>query len=99
MPPKAVLERLAMQVRLNLDVERMLPTFLHKKYIIKGDEVHPNKPQSMFLNIWNDNNNLRRIANSIVAKETDVSRHARAAIRFGDSLFVICTRYTRFQHS
>ena len=75
MVPKAVLERLAMQVRLNLDVERMLPTFLHKKYIIKGDEVHPNKPQSMFLNIWNDNNNLRRIANSIVAKETDVSKH------------------------
>lgn len=70
---KAVLERLAMQVRLNLDVERMLPTFLHKKYIIKGDEVYPNKPKSIFLNILNDNNNLRRIANSIVAKETDVS--------------------------
>ena len=54
------LNLLAMQVRLNLDVERMLPTFLHKKYIIKGDEVYPNKPESMFLNILNDNNNLRR---------------------------------------
>ena len=71
---KAVLERLAMQVRLNLDVERMLPTFLHKKYIVKGEKVYPNKPESMFLNILNDNNNLRRIANAIVAKETDVSQ-------------------------
>ena len=70
---KAVLERLAMQVRLNLDVERMLPTFLHKKYIVKGEKVYPNKPESIFLNILNDNNNLRRIANAIVAKETDVS--------------------------
>ena len=73
---KAVLERLAMQVRLNLDVERMLPTFLHRKYIIRNEEVYPNRPKSMVHNILNDNNNLRRIANSIVAKETDVSRHA-----------------------
>ena len=73
---KAVLERLAMQVRLNLDVERMLPTFLHRKYIIRNEEVYPNKPKSMVHNILNDNNNLRRIANAIVAKETDVSRQA-----------------------
>ncbi len=68
----AVLERLAMQVTLNLDVEKMLPDVLRRKYIIKSEEVYPNKTKSVLLNVYHDNNTLKRISNEIIAKETDV---------------------------
>jgi hypothetical protein len=69
----AVLERLAMQVNLNLDVEKMLPMVFRKKYFINKEEVLPNETKSVLMNVYNDNNNLRRIVQQIVDKETDVS--------------------------
>ena len=71
---KAVHERLAMQVNLNLDMERMLPNFIKRRYIIKEEEVFPNAPKSV-LNTYmlSDNDTLQRIVDEVVAKQTDVS--------------------------
>ena len=73
MQDKAVHERLAMQVNLNLDMERMLPNFIKRRYIIKEDEVYPNEPKSV-LNTYmlSDNDTLQRIVDEVVAKQTDV---------------------------
>ena len=71
---KAVHERLAMQVNLNLDMERMLPNYIKRRYIIKEEEVFPNAPKSV-LNTYmlSDNDTLQRIVDEVVAKQTDVS--------------------------
>ena len=65
-------ERLAMQVNLNLDMERMLPNFIKRRYIIKEEEVFPNAPKSV-LNTYmlSDNDTLQRIVDEVVAKQTD----------------------------
>ena len=63
-----------MQVNLNLDMERMLPNFIKRRYIIKEDEVYPNATKSALLNTYllSDNDTLQRIVDSVVAKQTDV---------------------------
>ena len=44
----AVLSRLAMQVTLNLDVERMLPDFIRRRFIVKKQTLYPNVRRSCF---------------------------------------------------
>lgn len=64
----AVLSRLAMQVTLNLDVERMLPDFIRRRFIVKQQTILPNQKKGGFLAkfLMNDNA-LNRITKGIRA--------------------------------
>ena len=69
----AVLQRLAMQVTLNLDVEKMLPDILRRKVIKRSETVFPNQKKNIFSKIFQDDNTLKRIARSVVEKGNEVS--------------------------
>eukprot|EP00094_Tigriopus_californicus_P006606 TCALIF_06362-PA protein Name:"Similar to trpa-1 Transient receptor potential cation channel subfamily A member 1 homolog (Caenorhabditis elegans)" AED:0.12 eAED:0.12 QI:8/0.6/0.31/0.93/1/1/16/267/1355 len=64
----AVLQRLAMQVTLNLDVEKILPEFIRRRFIVRQEVVLPNQNKSIFAKIFHDDNTLKRIAFTVVAK-------------------------------
>ena len=52
----AVLQRLAMQVTLNLEVEKMLPDFMKRRVLVKQETLFPNKKKSIFSKVLNDDN-------------------------------------------
>ena len=52
----AVLQRLAMQVNLNLEVEKMLPDFVKRRVLVKQETLFPNKKKSIFSKVLNDDN-------------------------------------------
>ena len=52
----AVLQRLAMQVTLNLEVEKMLPDFMRRRVLVKQETLFPNKKKSIFSKVLNDDN-------------------------------------------
>ncbi|XP_071749523.1 transient receptor potential cation channel subfamily A member 1 homolog [Lepeophtheirus salmonis] len=58
----AVLQRLAMQVTLNLDVEKLLPDCLRRKFLIRKEKIYPNKQSQG----WGDPT-LTRITQIILA--------------------------------
>ena len=70
----AVLQRLAMQVTLNLDVEKMLPDFLRRKVIKRSETVFPNQKKNILAMIFQDDNTLKRIAKAVVEKGHEVKR-------------------------
>ena len=80
-----------MQVNLNLDMERMLPNFIKRRYIIKEEEVFPNAPKSV-LNTYmlSDNDTLQRIVDEVVAKQTDVSIFDNCVNCVCSFLFTFC---------
>ena len=62
----AVLSRLAMQVTLNLDVERMLPDCIRRRFIVKQQTVYPNEKRGMVTKILREENTLNRITKGVV---------------------------------
>ena len=52
----AVLQRLAMQVTLNLEVEKMMPDFMRRRVLVKQETLFPNKKKSIFSKVLNDDN-------------------------------------------
>ena len=71
----AIIERLAMQAKLSLDFEFLLPRKWQEKFVPDEHEetVEPNIERSFLRDIFDDNGTLRRIAKKIVDKETHVS--------------------------
>ena len=63
----AVLSRLAMQVTLNLDVERMLPDFIRRRFIVKKQTLYPNVRRSCFSGILRDEDDISEIAKGVLA--------------------------------
>eukprot|EP00095_Tigriopus_kingsejongensis_P005747 maker-scaffold28_size608977-snap-gene-2.12 protein:Tk05747 transcript:maker-scaffold28_size608977-snap-gene-2.12-mRNA-1 annotation:"transient receptor potential cation channel subfamily a member 1-like protein" len=74
----AVLQRLAMQVTLNLDVEKILPSFIRRRFIVAQETVLPNMRKSFVAKVFQDDNTLKRIAFTVVAKgnETEMQKMA-----------------------
>ena len=73
----AVIERLAMQAKLSLDFEFVVPKNWQKKWIEQsfGDLIKkekPNQDNTLIGDVVRDNGTLRRIAKKVVEKETDV---------------------------
>ena len=68
----AVLERLAMQVNLVLDVEKLMPDFLRRKFMVQQETVLPNKRLGVLSSILNDNGTLNRISLSVVENGNQV---------------------------
>ena len=62
----AVLQRLAMQVTLILDVERILPDFIRRRFIVKEQTVYPNEKRSIVSTIFKEGNTLNRITKGVV---------------------------------
>ena len=69
----AMLSRLAMQVNLNLDVERMLPDCLRRRFVVRKETVWPNKRFRIWTQLLNDANLLTKITKTILADEQEVS--------------------------
>lgn len=76
----AVLQRLAMQVTLNLDVEKMLPDFLRRKVIRRMETVYPNQKKNILSKVFQDDNTLKRIAKAIVEKGNEVTQQLNQII-------------------
>ncbi len=68
----AVLQRLAMQVELNLDVEKMLPGFIRRKFTIRRETVHPNGGGGIVSKMLNDDTTLRRISLAVIEHGSEV---------------------------
>ena len=68
----AMLSRLAMQVNLNLDVEKMLPDFLRRRFVVRQETVRPNKRSGFLTRFLNDANLLTRITKTVLADESEV---------------------------
>ena len=69
----AMLSRLAMQVDLNLNVEKMLPDFIRRRFIIRQETVWPNRRSKAWTKLLNDANLLTRITKTILAGEKEVN--------------------------
>jgi hypothetical protein len=69
----AHLKRLAMQVELNMEVDKKMPQWLRKKLMVKGEKVfsNENKKWDIFLKIFYDDFNLIRIARNFVIKKLE----------------------------
>lgn len=64
----AVLSRLAMQVTLNLDVERMLPDFIRRRFIVKKQTLYPNVRRSCFSGLLRaGDDDISEIAKGVLA--------------------------------
>ncbi len=68
----AVVQRLEMQVHLNLDIEKRLPMWLRRKLTVRGETLHPNKRRSAIVKFLYDDYNLERIAKAVVAMNAKV---------------------------
>jgi len=68
----AMLSRLAMQVNLTLDVEKMLPDFWRRRFVVRQETVRPNKRFGFFTRFLNDANLLNRITKTVLAEENEV---------------------------
>ena len=55
-----------MQVTLNLDVERMLPDCIRRRFIVKQQTVYPNEKRGMVTKILREENTLNRITKGVV---------------------------------
>ena len=55
-----------MQVTLNLDVERMLPDFIRRRFIVKKQTLYPNVRRSCFSGILRDDD-ISEIAKGVLA--------------------------------
>ena len=69
----AIIERLAMQAKLSLDFEFLLPNKGQGRVVATSETLYPNVDNSFIFDIVRDNGTLRRIAKKIVEKETHVS--------------------------
>ena len=80
----AVLSRLAMQVTLNLDVERILPDFIRRRFIVRKQTLYPNVKKGLFSRILRDDSTLGTITKGVVA---DVSSQVCFTIIYLDKTF------------
>ncbi len=69
-----MLQRLAMQVELNLDVEKMLPPFIRRKFTIRRESVFPNSGGGLVSRILNDDTTLRRISQAVIQHGSEARR-------------------------
>ncbi len=81
----AALQRLAMQVELNLDVEKLLPEWIRRRFMVKEETVYPNKRIGILSRILNDNSTLNQLAQAVVAKGHEVGMSKMLFIKFGKS--------------
>ena len=58
---------------MNLDVEKMLPDFIRRKFIIRKESVRPNEKRNAILKFFLDDTTLKRIASAVVADGNEVS--------------------------
>lgn len=68
----AIIERLAMQAKLSLDFEFLLPKKWQERVVEYTETLFPNVDNTFIFDIIRDNGTLRRIAKKIVEKETHV---------------------------
>ena len=80
----AVLSRLAMQVTLNLDVERILPDFIRRRFIVRKQTLYPNVKKGLFSRILRDDSTLGTITKGVVA---DVSSQVWFTVIYLDNTF------------
>ena len=57
---------------MNLDVEKILPDFIRRRFIIRKESVRPNEKRNAILKFLKDDTTLKRIANAIVADGNEV---------------------------
>ena len=57
---------------LNLDVEKMLPDIISRKFIQRQETVLPNKRKNICSKIFQDDNTLKRIAKAVIEKGNEV---------------------------
>jgi transient receptor potential cation channel subfamily A protein 1 len=104
----AHLQRLAMQVQLNMDVEKRLPEWMRRKLMVKGEKVFPNKNKrkNIAMKILYDDFTLQKITRNFVNKKSEVRRTFQAkmaliVISFFQSdsfkLQLICERMDKLQ--
>ncbi len=79
----AALQRLAMQVELNLDVEKLLPEWIRRRFMVKEETVYPNKRIGILSRILNDNSTLNQLAQAVVAKGHEVGMSKMLLRKFG----------------
>ena len=57
---------------MNLDVEKMLPDFIRRRFIIKKESLRPNQKRNTILKFFLDDTTLKRISNAVVADGNEV---------------------------
>ena len=55
-----------LQVELTLNIEKLLPECLKKKWIIKTQTLQPNRSSGFFLGFFKDENTLRSIGQRVI---------------------------------
>ncbi|XP_023336897.1 transient receptor potential cation channel subfamily A member 1 homolog isoform X3 [Eurytemora carolleeae] len=68
----AVLQRLAMQVELNLSVETMLPEFVRRRLLRRFEKFYPNRPRSIISRIFSDEINLTNDLTEGTESDTEI---------------------------
>ena len=57
---------------MNLDVEKMLPDFIRRRFIIKKESLKPNEKRNTISKFFLDDTTLKRISNAVVADGNEV---------------------------
>jgi hypothetical protein len=60
-----------MQVDLNLDVERMLPDFIRRRFIVKQETLYPNRKRGILSKILHDDNTLSKITKGVIVADSN----------------------------
>ncbi len=68
----AVIKRLEMQVKLNLDIEKRLPMWLRRRLTKRGVVLKPNKKKNFLLNFFLDDYMLRIIVQAVADGKSHV---------------------------
>ena len=104
----AIIDRLAMQAKLSLDFEFLMPKSWQEKWIEesysitdegtenekRGQIVKPNKASTLFGDVVDDNGTLRRIAKKVEDMETNVSiTGVRIHISIRSTLLTFCNLF------
>ena len=82
----AELSRLAMQVGMALDVEKLLPDFIRRRFIVKKLSVYPRKKIGLLSILIGDANSLGKITKGVVADISSQSEMSQLANRLEDIL-------------
>jgi len=89
----AVLSRLAMQVTLILDVERILPDCIRRRFILKQQTIYPNEKRGIFTNIFAEGNTLTRITKGVLQ---DISTQSEMSL-LGSRLDAVLAKMKAFK--
>ncbi len=70
-----------MQVKFNLDVERLLPDSIRRRFILKQETLYPNMRTGLLSKLVQDDKLLKMITETVLANRNEVRKQPKLLLR------------------